>query len=54
MSNKLWWLGAMLVSLWVVSAVSSPLAWWVHPALAIASVLFVVRLLMLDPEFSRA
>lgn len=53
-SKRLWRIGAVLVALWVISLLGPAPGWWAHLVLAIATVLFILRLLMLDPEFSWA
>jgi hypothetical protein len=53
MSKRLWTIGAILAPLWLISAVG-PAPGGGHLILAIVTVLFVVRLLMLDPEFAWA
>jgi uncharacterized protein DUF5670 len=49
----LWTIGAILAFLWLLSFVGHA-GWWVHLILAIATIGFVVNLLMHDPESSLA
>lgn len=48
-----WTIGAILVILWLLSFVG-PVVGWVHLILAIATIGFVVKMLMHDPQNSWA
>jgi hypothetical protein len=49
----LWTTGAILLVLWLLSFISHA-GWWVHLILAVATIGFVMNVLMHDPESSWA
>jgi hypothetical protein len=51
----MWWtIGGVLVLLWLISFVGPVGGWLIHLILAIATVVFLVNLIMQDPESSWA
>jgi hypothetical protein len=47
-----WAIGAILVVLWLLSFVGPVRGWLIHLILAVATVVLLVNVLMLDPENS--